>query len=155
MVPDEITILACPAREGKSGPDVDLLLPANLLITIVRRVSDRCNLFQLITTHTVIENDIRVDPDAFLMEGVNSIYIFIFGTVLGTDSILLIKFTQIVHIVHTVAYTILGSAFISRRQPDISNAQLSQIRGFRCTALPPEAIIWKIPFKVLHHGFIG
>ena len=98
----------------------------DLLCTVLGGVRYGDNILTFIGAHSVVEDDISEDPDLVVMESPDCLEIFLFGAVFGADSILLVEFAQVVHVVDAVADVFLGCPLICRRKPYIRDADSVQ-----------------------------
>ena len=154
VVPDEITVFSISARKGEFRPDPDRVLALHLLHPVVPGIGHGHDLLRFIRAHSVIEDDIGKDADPVIVKGPDRLQIFLFGPVLGADSPLLIKFTQIVKVIYAVADILLTGSLIGRRKPDICDPDFIEVLRLRRAPFPPEPVVGQIPLKILHHGFV-
>ena len=117
-VPCKIRILALSSRKCKLRPCTDSFTVSNHLIATVFIELLRRNFFYFISTYPVIKHYIRINIYIFFMKRFDSIQVLILGSVLGCNRTLLLKFTKIIQIIHTVSYIFCSICpLISRRKP--------------------------------------
>ena len=154
MVPGECAVFAFPAGEGEFRPDTDHVGVFDLLCAVLGRIRYGDNILTFIGAHSVVEDDIREDPDPVVVEGPDCLEIFLFGAVFGADSVLLVEFAQVIHVVDAVADVFLGCPLICRRKPYIRDADSVQALCLGGAAFPPQPVVRQIPFKILHHSSV-
>ncbi len=154
MIPGKAAVFSGSSRKCELRPDLYLLFSADLLIPVLRRIRDRRDFLRLVAAHPVVQDDVREHLYPGSLQRPDRFQVFFLRSVFGTHCALLVKLSQIIHIINAVADIILAGSLIGRRQPDLRDPEIMQAFRLGRTALPPEAVIRQIPFKILHHCFI-
>ena len=152
--------------------DPDHLLVLDLLVAVLRVIADGHHVLGLVAAHAVVQHDVGKYPYARLVEGADGVQVFLLRAVLGAHGALLVELAQVVHVIDGVAHVRLAGGLVGRGQPHLGDAQVVQVFRLRGAPPPPDAqvvqvfrlrgapsppkpVVGQIPFKVLHHRFIG
>ena len=155
MVPGKGTVLSAAAGEGEPGPYTNCLRFPDGLIPVFRRDRYGSHIFHFIAADLLVQNDVCEDFYSGIMKRPDGLGVFFGSSVLCAYGPFLVKFPEIIHIIYTVTDIVLAGCLVCRGKPDPCDPEICEILCFRRTALPPETVIGKIPFKKLHHCFVG
>ena len=151
-IPLEIRILPGSSRKRELGPRPDLLLIADILITVCAKLLLNHDILCAIRTHTVIKHHIADDRNFILLQHLYGLQIILFCPVLCCNRFLLIKLSEIIHIIYIIADTAFSRcSLVSRRQPYHIDSCFLQRRCLLGKPFPVQSVVRKIPLKILHH----
>ena len=128
-MPFEIAVVILSARKVKLGPTFNLIRFRNLFLTVAGIDFNHLKSFFGITIGLVIKDNIGNRHDFLLLQSIHSIEIIFPAAILGPDSSILIKFTQIIKIINAIANIIGTRSFKSRWHPNFANPNILKMTG--------------------------
>ena len=154
-VPGEIGILSFSSRKCELRPGLDRTGIRNSLIPVIPGVLHRQHFFLRVRAQPVVQHDIGHHFDSSPMQRCDGFKILRACSIFRRDSALLIKFSQIIRIIHAVADVAFSACpFIGRRQPDAADSQRSPAFRHRGASFPMLLILGQIPLEGLQQRFI-
>ena len=154
-VPGEVGIFPFTAWKRKLCPGLNRTRVSNRLRPVLHHILYCQHFLLTVRSHSMIEHNIGIDFHFRLMQSCHGFQIFCLCSIFRSDGPFLIKFSQIIGIIHAITdITFPTGSFISRRQPDPGKAQFRPAFRHRRTTLPMLLILRQIPLKRLQQCFI-
>ena len=114
--PDKIGISAFSSREIKNGPGGDLFDACCFLFPVSCITFFGIYYFCSVSTNLVIQYDISININSIFLTGMDCSQIFRFCAIFGCNTAFLVKFAEVVQIIHRITDTVCTiGIFVSRR----------------------------------------